>query len=1527
MKRKKSIGKTVFIFFVLAMLFSVQGTLWPVEAAASDEASGQREEWSKFKNQYSNAEWRIEWDKKTGTPRKITGGNIKASVFGIDTVTEDNMDALARSFFGAYKELLKINHSDLEIVKLRGNKALKVISYRQLYSTIPVFNSHVTLAVKNNKIVEFKANYHTDISVSTTPRITREEAVHIARGFFHVKDKGKKSKDPNLIIYPLAKEGDYALTYEVALPVIDNPAKEREKNKPYIQPTVFVDAHTGAIRDVIENMVYSDLSGTVTGLIYPVFTDTPQVQSPFKNNWIYANGIQGMTNQNGLYSISGLTGNVNVSAHLDGPWSAVFNVQQNAAFHSATISVPGTHNWNWASNDASYKQEESNAFYHTNVIHDYITKPSLGAAEMNLQMQVYVNDPNTCNAASSGDSLYFLSASASCESTALDAGVIYHEYGHGINSHLVPVYWPYWDQTGNMNEGLADYWGITVLNDPCSGKFLYGVACDRSADTFRRYPDNYDPEPHAGAQIISGAFWDTRKVLGADSVDSLAVDALRLGPMTFSDLLEDVLIADDDNGNLSDGTPNGNVICHSFWDLHGVFSGYCAGHTQAGIAEITSPPPVAINFFKDGVITIQGSAYGNASDPFVSYTLEYANQNNPENWSTAGITITGGEVVNGVLGQWDISSLGHGSYDLRVTITYGAAQYSSYPVTIRIDKDMKDGWPVFTQNWIGTSPLIGDLDGNGYSDVIMGSWSPLYALNHDGTFLPGWGSIGMCTSVGKPAMGDIDGNGDKEAVFADLCGNVQAYHHDGTLYWGFWTGNYDYILGSPALIDLNNDGKLETIIGSDNGSLYVLDYQGKLLWSAGTAGKIRSSVAVGDINGDGVKEIVATSFNNTTQEFKIYIYTRDGAYVTAPISVPLTDPYTGIDYYLRYESAPALADLDNDGHLEIVLGLPDGSLGAWKYDGTLVWRYYDASLTYEDKMMRSPAIGDIDNDGHPEIVTTTITKAYVLRHTGTLVDHWPVTRSGSSYYSASAPVLYDLDGDGYLEIIMPTYEKIGIYRHDGTEIYTDKFHTYGYSFGTAAVGDLDNNGKPDIVFGSYDGYIYAWEVEPNAAASDLVVSTISVSPTGLAGGNITLSYIGCNQGTAIIDTIYFDGIYLSSDAIITPEDYGLFTLAYPGNSGACHALTNYTFTLPSSIRPGIYHIGAITDLYGQILESNENNNTRAGNAINVQAMLTVTRSGAGAGTVTGVPAGINCGAACSAAYDANTNVTLTAAANAGSAFANWSGCDSVNGNTCTVTMNNSRTVNAAFNVGQPDLIEAALTVSQSGTNLRINDRVANQGTGSAGAFDIRYYLSVDPTYQAGTDIYVCKRSVASLAPGASNPPSGSTQTSCPVPNVAAGNYFVIAIADSGSTVAESSETNNNRSATVTISGIDLVPTAMTATKSGTTTVLVSETVKNQGSSRAGSFTIRYYLSTDTTYQSGTDIALAGNSNRTGICSRTVSSLNAGSSRSVSNKACYKPGGAVNGVNYYVIVVDDTGNTVSENNETNNSKPTSGTIRW
>jgi len=149
---------------------------------------------------------------------------------------------------------------------------------------------------------------------------------------------------------------------------------------------------------------------------------------------------------------------------------------------------------------------------------------------------------------------------------------------------------------------------------------------------------------------------------------------------------------------------------------------------------------------------------------------------------------------------------------------------------------------------------------------------------------------------------------------------------------------------------------------------------------------------------------------------------------------------------------------------------------------------------------------------------------------------------------------------------------------------------------------------------------------------------------------------------------------------------------------------------------------------------------------------------------------------------------------------------------------------------------------------------------------------------------------------------------------------------------EPNTNNNNATATTTVSsvnGVDLFPTSMSATRvSGSATkVSVSETVKNQGNSRAGAFKIRYYLSTNATYEPASDIALAGKSNGSGICERALNSLNAGTSSSVSGKICYKPAGALNGVDYYVLVVDDAASAVSEYIEINNVMVTPGTMRW
>jgi len=77
--------------------------------------------------------------------------------------------------------------------------------------------------------------------------------------------------------------------------------------------------------------------------------------------------------------------------------------------------------------------------------------------------------------------------------------------------------------------------------------------------------------------------------------------------------------------------------------------------------------------------------------------------------------------------------------------------------------------------------------------------------------------------------------------------------------------------------------------------------------------------------------------------------------------------------------------------------------------------------------------------------------------------------------------------------------------------------------------------------------------------------------------------------------------------------------------------------------------------------------------------MTITTTGTGNGVVTSSPRGINCGTDCVYSYNAGTKVTLTAIADAGSAFVGWSGGGCAGTRACVVTVNAAKSVTATFN--------------------------------------------------------------------------------------------------------------------------------------------------------------------------------------------------------------------------------------------------------
>jgi uncharacterized repeat protein (TIGR02543 family) len=92
--------------------------------------------------------------------------------------------------------------------------------------------------------------------------------------------------------------------------------------------------------------------------------------------------------------------------------------------------------------------------------------------------------------------------------------------------------------------------------------------------------------------------------------------------------------------------------------------------------------------------------------------------------------------------------------------------------------------------------------------------------------------------------------------------------------------------------------------------------------------------------------------------------------------------------------------------------------------------------------------------------------------------------------------------------------------------------------------------------------------------------------------------------------------------------------------------------------------------------------------------LTVSKAGAGTGTVTSTPAGISCGSTCSASYASGAVVTLSASAASGSSFAGWTGGGCSGTSTCAVTMSTAQAVTATFT---SQVTTYLLTVTTAGT--------------------------------------------------------------------------------------------------------------------------------------------------------------------------------------------------------------------------------------
>ena len=317
-------------------------------------------------------------------------------------------------------------------------------------------------------------------------------------------------------------------------------------------------------------------------------------------------------------------------------------------------------------------------------------------------------------------------------------------------------------------------------------------------------------------------------------------------------------------------------------------------------------------------------------------------------------------------------------------------------------------------------------------EIIAATKAPmrLVVLDAAGQMLPGWPKSLPHWCWATPTAADVDGDGCVEIFAVCLDGKLYAWNHNGT----------------------------EVTDGDGNASTDGVFFNGLGSW-------VRSSPALGQLDEDPELEIVVGS----SSPHKIYAWNHDGT------------PLAGWPLQLSNDtySSPSVGDLDDDGVNEVVVLCENDSLYALRNDATPVPGFPVFLRSNAAGLAPSPALCDFEDDGQMEIVATGVqayTSSYVtvLDNQGNPLPGWPIHLDDSS---ESSPVVVDLDDDQSLDIMMGT-EKGYLYAWNiqGELLPGFPILTEAEVRATPTLCDLDGDYTIDIGLLGWDAFVYVWDL-------------------------------------------------------------------------------------------------------------------------------------------------------------------------------------------------------------------------------------------------------------------------------------------------------------------------------------------------------------------------------------------------------------------------------------------------------------------
>jgi hypothetical protein len=285
------------------------------------------------------------------------------------------------------------------------------------------------------------------------------------------------------------------------------------------------------------------------------------------------------------------------------------------------------------------------------------------------------------------------------------------------------------------------------------------------------------------------------------------------------------------------------------------------------------------------------------------------------------------------------------------------------------------------------------------------------------------------------------------------------------------------------------------------------DYAGRV--DSVESGIETTNHAVGDFDGDNKMDVVI--IDRLSNTMSVYRNTSTGSVVSF---APKKDFRTG-----NYPRCVTVADIDGDGKPDVLVSnYNDQNISIYKNTSVSgVISFASTGGAFTNQYPAGIAVADLDNDGKLDLVVRTInmeTWVSVLRNTssGGLIS-FAEKESLMSLAGVSEEVrTADIDGDGKTDIVLPDYtnSRVLVYRNTSAtgmlSFVKEQSATIGAYPILLETGDLNSDGKPDLVVSYYIG-------------SNVTVLTNTSSPGTIAFSNIT-NYATSNlftNGLAIND--------------------------------------------------------------------------------------------------------------------------------------------------------------------------------------------------------------------------------------------------------------------------------------------------------------------------------------------------------------------------------------------------------------------------